>query len=222
MEWAGHRMSGSNGRLRRPPTLTTRTLPLKGPLMADAHSIEYRDIPGFPGYRVGSDGSVWTSKVKGGNDRAAGKRGLWRLLRVHHNRAGYCLVNLDCDGRNHTRPIHRLVLELFVGPRPEGMEACHYPDADKNNNRLENLRWDTHGENAKDAYRDRPPVTEKICRRCKILKAVSEFYPDKRSTDGCKTECKNCHKQVVIATRDPEKRRRANREFMRKWRARNG
>jgi hypothetical protein len=24
------------------------------------------------------------------------------------------------------------------------MEACHYPDSDRSNNRLDNLRWDTH------------------------------------------------------------------------------
>lgn len=33
--------------------------------MSDANStVEYRDIKGFPGYRVGSDGSVWTTLVR--------------------------------------------------------------------------------------------------------------------------------------------------------------
>lgn len=46
--------------------------------------------------------------------------------------------------------IHRLVLLAFVGPCPDGMEACHYPDQNPANNRLENLRWDTRAGNEKD------------------------------------------------------------------------
>lgn len=45
--------------------------------------------------------------------------------------------------------VHRLVLETFVGPRPEGAEACHN-NGDKLDNRLTNLRWDTPGANARD------------------------------------------------------------------------
>lgn len=46
-----------------------------------------------------------------------------------------------------------LVLEAFVGPCPEGMECCHYDD-DRSNNRLNNLRWDTHANNVRDGYRN--------------------------------------------------------------------
>src|SRR5215472_269740 len=28
--------------------------------------VDYRDIPGFPGYRVGDDGSIWSAWRKGG------------------------------------------------------------------------------------------------------------------------------------------------------------
>jgi hypothetical protein len=45
--------------------------------------------------------------------------------------------------------VHRLVLETFRGPCPEGMEGCHN-DGNQLNNRLENLRWDTHLANVKD------------------------------------------------------------------------
>jgi hypothetical protein len=184
----------------------------------------YKEIPGFSGYRVGSDGSVWTCKVKGGNDRAAGRRGPWRLLSVHRSKTGYCLVNLDRGGHNHVRQVHRLVLELFVGPRPEGMEACHYPDPDKANNRVENLRWDTHGENAKDRYRDRGTVTEKCCRRCGQTRPLSEFCRDKRSTDGHGQRCRACRTKGSAERfrRDPEaraRRRAYNREYMRRWKA---
>jgi hypothetical protein len=180
---------------------------------------ELREIPDHPGYLVGDDGTVWTTKRKGGNDRAPGRRGEPRPLKIQRNRKGYCLVNIDVDGRNRTRFLHQLVLETFVGPKPPGMEGCHYPDGDKSNNRLSNLRWDTHAENARDEYRDRPVATVKVCRRCREQKSVAEFYADRRASDGLKTDCKSCHSSVNVATRDPEKKRAANREYMRRTRA---
>lgn len=48
-----------------------------------------------------------------------------------------------------TRKIHHLVLEAFVGPRPDGLETCHN-DGVPANNWLTNLRWDTKPNNAKD------------------------------------------------------------------------
>lgn len=52
-----------------------------------------------------------------------------------------------------TRSVHQLVLEAFVGPRPEGMYGLHWDD-DKNNNRLANLRWATPSENMMDQVRN--------------------------------------------------------------------
>jgi len=179
---------------------------------------ELREVVGHPGYFVGDDGSVWTSKVKGGNGRAAGRLGNLKPMATHLGRRGYVQVSLDVNGRNRSRLVHQLVLEAFVGPKPNGMEGCHYPDHDKRNNRLDNLRWDTHAENAKDSYRDRPPVTTKSCRRCGVRKSASDFYADKRASDGLKTDCKVCHTKVSVATRDPEKKRVANREYMRRTR----
>jgi hypothetical protein len=59
------------------------------------------------------------------------------------------LVNLSKNGKIYRRNIHRLVLEAFVGSCPAGMETCHN-DGNPLNNRLWNLRWDTHRNNEKD------------------------------------------------------------------------
>jgi hypothetical protein len=48
--------------------------------------------------------------------------------------------------------VHRLVLETFAGPNPDGMECCHN-DGNASNNRLDNLRWDTRKANIHDAIR---------------------------------------------------------------------
>lgn len=45
--------------------------------------------------------------------------------------------------------VHRLVLLAFSGFPETGFEACH-KDGNRRNNRIENLRWDTHKNNLKD------------------------------------------------------------------------
>lgn len=62
----------------------------------------------------------------------------------------YKRVNLRRDAGRITKYVHTLVLEAFVGPKPEGMEACHFPDADPSNNNLSNLRWGTRRDNSDD------------------------------------------------------------------------
>ena len=52
-------------------------------------------------------------------------------------------------GRNRIVSVHRIVLAAFVGPCPDGMEGCHN-DGNPANNRIENLRWDTHVSNMAD------------------------------------------------------------------------
>lgn len=116
---------------------------------AEKLQVEYRDIPGFPGYRVGSDGTVWTRRWRG-----------WHLLNVTAWRRmklipdhGYLCVHLGgSEGGVKFRklPVHVVVLLAFVGPCPDGMEACHFPDRAKTNNSLANLRWGTPVDNAND------------------------------------------------------------------------
>lgn len=58
-------------------------------------TVEYRDIVGFPGYRVGDDGSVWSRWHKKRNGRCGSKSVLvnsWRRLVVFPSRYGYACV----------------------------------------------------------------------------------------------------------------------------------
>ena len=109
----------------------------------EVRMVDYRDVPGFPGYRVGSDGSSWTRRTR------AGIRGPWRVLK--QAKAGtyrnYRQIRL-CTGKGKPVPVfvHHAVLWAFVGPRPEGMEAIHKNDI-QDDNRADNLEWGTHKRN---------------------------------------------------------------------------
>ena len=60
---------------------------------------------------------------------------------------GYQTVQLCKEGAIKGKRIHRLVLETFVGPCPEGCEASHRFDNDRTNNTLDNLCWETRSVN---------------------------------------------------------------------------
>lgn len=106
----------------------------------------------FPGYEVSDHGRVRSidriSVHK--NGRTFNLRG--RVLKQGTLPPwGYKTVHMG--GGSHTgRYIHRLVLEAFVGPCPDGMEGCH-KNCNTADNRLSNLRWDTKSGNAADTIR---------------------------------------------------------------------
>lgn len=61
--------------------------------------------------------------------------------------------NKEGDNKGKSFRVHRIVLEAFVGPRPPGLICCH-KDGDYHNNRLGNIHWSTHKQNALDSLRD--------------------------------------------------------------------
>lgn len=121
--------------------------------MEDNKSVEYRSVPNIPGYRVGEDGSVWSCIKRKGLGFGKGSTTVlsdeWFRLKFSKDKDGYSRLTL-CKNRKHLGfCVHRLVLELFIGPRPDGMEACHGAGG-KEDNSVENLRWGTHESNIAD------------------------------------------------------------------------
>lgn len=98
------------------------------------------------GYAVLKDGRVFSS---GTNWRGYGKR----LMTSNLNSHGYPRVRLTVEGKRKTFLIHKLVLEIYIGPRPSAShEACHR-DGNRENNMFSNLYWGTRKENAADRTR---------------------------------------------------------------------
>lgn len=63
----------------------------------------------------------------------------------------YLAVTLRNGDKRVRKNIQSLVLEVFIGPRPKGMEICHN-DGRHTNNRLTNLRYDTRAGNFSDKW----------------------------------------------------------------------
>lgn len=62
---------------------------------------------------------------------------------------GYARVHIERPAPACMVKVHRLVLESFVCPRPEGAE-CRHLNGDPSDNRLANLRWGTSADNKAD------------------------------------------------------------------------
>lgn len=110
--------------------------------------VEYRDVAGFPGYRVGDDGSVWSCWKKGW--QVAEISSEWKLLRGNLMEIGYVSYRLRKEhGKSVAVSGHRIVLLAFRGEAFTGGQGRHL-DGDKTNNALDNLSWGTPAENSGD------------------------------------------------------------------------
>lgn len=64
-------------------------------------------------------------------------------------------------------------------------------------------------------------VTLYRCGKCGAFLPKDQFYKNKRTLLGIKSECKSCHTRTTVDSRDKDRARDANREYMRRARKRN-
>lgn len=137
----------------------------------------YRNLGfmGYPLYRVGDDGSIW-SRQSFGPRKHRKPRPTWKKLRLHRsNNFGHLFTSLFNDDGPTSFLVHRVVLSAFTGPCPEGMECRHFPDHDPTNNRLENLQWGTHTQNIADCIAQ---GTAKVGEKCHLAKIKDSDVPE--------------------------------------------
>lgn len=124
--------------------------------MPDSTPVEiWKPVPGYEGYYEASNlGRVRSVDrlIKSRPPGIALRRGKL-LVQFKNDPLGHLGVKLSRDGKSRTQFVHRIIMETFVGPLPEGMCVCHGP-AGITDNRLSNLRYDTVTENNRDTVRD--------------------------------------------------------------------
>lgn len=79
---------------------------------------------------------------KGGSKRLAPGR----MLKFTENKDGYYNVGIHHNGEQHTKFVHQLVAEAFI-PNPENKPCIDHVNGNRQDNRVENLRWCTIEEN---------------------------------------------------------------------------
>lgn len=114
---------------------------------------EWRPIDGYEGkYEVSNFGRVRSLLYSNQHvTRLRNPPKIMKLGKVNRGSVGgdYRKVTLRRPGEKREFLVHRLVLETFVGPCPEGMETAHL-DNNPGNNLLGNLEWKTSMDNAND------------------------------------------------------------------------
>ena len=111
---------------------------------------KWRHVVGWEGYYVVSNyGRVKSLARSITNTHGYVLQICGRILKSCVGNHGYFVVGLTRGGYTQTFTVHRLVLEAFRGPCPEGMEALHRNGKKKNIN-LYNLHWGKPIENGKD------------------------------------------------------------------------
>lgn len=72
-----------------------------------------------------------------------------KVRKPNLRKGGYLYVRLSGKSGGKWKPVSHLVLEAFVGDRPDGTESCHFPNGPSDNS-LANLRWGTKLDNHND------------------------------------------------------------------------
>lgn len=147
---------------------------------------QWRPVVGYEGfYEVSDQGRVRsldrliaTPRAKSGFARRKGRI----MATIGLNSQRYLFVRPCKGGQPESKAVHRVVLEAFSGPCPEGMEAAHN-NGNSFDNRISNLRWDTKSRNNQDKwlhgtqqYGEAHPNSKLTEQDVKAIRASTESY----------------------------------------------
>lgn len=104
---------------------------------------QWKSVDGFNGYEVSTEGRVRSYKnYRGGFDEEP------HILKPRVNPNGYHIVVLYDEKRKpHQLSVHRIVANAFIPCSETGLVVDHI-DANKTNNRVDNLEWVTNKTNS--------------------------------------------------------------------------
>jgi len=97
--------------------------------------MEFVDVKGYEGlYKVNILGDIWSCRNN-------------RLLKPRLGNRGYKRVGLCKDGKPKFYNIHRLIMIHFI-PNPDNLKCVDHINRNRQDNRIENLRWSSHKDNS--------------------------------------------------------------------------
>lgn len=114
----------------------------------------WKPVPGYDGYYEASyQGKIRSVTRQVNTVYGATRTHRGKVLRAHTAKGDpHLRIALSRENDRKTIFVHFLVCSAFHGPRPQEMEVCHI-NGDAKDNRADNLRWGTRGENMVDKQR---------------------------------------------------------------------
>lgn len=104
---------------------------------------EMKAIPQYPGYYADCNGNIYS--MRSGSCRKLSQR-------LHRGYLHVTVRDSNCPVKEHKEPVHKLILNAFVGSR-QGEQVCRHLNGNATDNRLSNLCWGTAQENVQDSIR---------------------------------------------------------------------
>jgi len=116
-----------------------------------------KEIENFLGYGVDELGNIYSRRkrkpLQKDNGTIYGQTTIltneWVKLSTKCTTHGYVYVTLCKNGKVYSKRLHKLVAEAFIANPHGHFFVCHN-NGIKNDNRVENLRWDSPQNNQKD------------------------------------------------------------------------
>ena len=143
----------------------------------------WKDVAGYEGLlQVSNLGRVKTLDHYVRHKKAEHlKRIKERIHTVQIGNSGYKYFMFCYNGQSKHLQIHRLVATAFI-PNPENKPQVNHINADKLDNRVENLEWCTPSENMQHAYKNRLIPLDKVGKKGALNNSARPV--DSYSLDG--------------------------------------
>lgn len=155
---------------------------------------EWKDVTGYPGYQVSSEGRVrsfWKQRKRkgtwGGKERILTDDGF--ILSQSDDGNGYMKVYLQNDTKRICKKVHRLVAEEFIPNNdPEHLDTVDHIVSGREgklDNSVKNLRWMSRADNIRKAFND-GVCDEAIARHNKRVMCLDKWTGLNRMYDSIK------------------------------------
>ena len=150
---------------------------------------EWKTLDINPIYQISNTGKIYSSHSK-------------KILKIHKDRYGYCIVNLSVNNKPKTFSLHRLVANAFL-ENPNNLYTVNHIDNNKDNNCVSNLEFMSVKDNVRYTQAKKVYQYDKSLNLIKIWDSVMDIERELKycSSSICycclkKKRYKTCHNYI--------------------------